>query len=246
MQRRARQCLSIAAEVHCASNLTDFEQRVKRLVAPLFNVVGVRLSFYDDEAKDLVTTSMGSSCAAVAGKVRAAPIVGRRNVSRYPIREGITGRCLRTGQVYNIERIMASPHVSEGADGVDLAGRAGDVNMLAGPMVAQIADDSFVVIGVLQLLEKRNPSDAEATLLRAGAQAPLFPPKRSSETESRPSPRRRPAKQPCEPFTADDEDFFKELLKILGLAAYRAMQVQTCASMPEMQTLNVGKMLETS
>jgi len=189
---------------------------------------------------------MGSNYAALTGKTQSsASIVGRRNVSRFPLKEGIVGRCVRTGQVYQTEKISLSQHVSERADGVDLAGRAGDVNMLAGPMVAHFSDGSYVVVGVLQLLEKRSLSDAEATLLRAGADTPVFSTKSSVETEIKPSPRRRQSKQTCEPFTPEDEDFFRELLKILGLAAYRAMQVQTF-SVPEMQKLNVGNLLETS
>lgn len=116
-------------------------------------------------------------------------------------------------QSYHLERLKNSPEVSERADGVDMSGRASESNMLAGPMVARIGDDQPFVIGVLQLIEKKRSEDA--------GKGGLF----------------------CDSFTEQDQRFFKSMLQILGLAAYRTMQLQARAGDSDVD-IHVAKLLQ--
>merc|ERR1712062_34369 len=103
--------------------------------------------------------------------------------------------------------------------------------------VAHVSDKTPPhVIGVLQLLKKRNRSAASdnAVVRSAGSGCEL----------DEPQQRRQQMKTVEETFTSQDEDFFQELLKILGLAAYRAMQVQACVHSLENQKLNIGRLFE--
>lgn len=248
---RARDCLDITAEVHGASTLTDFEQRTKNLLMNFFKVTYVRVCFYDHEAGELVV-AMNSAYGRTGGvddkdeNVRKsntqAPLVGRRYLMRISARDGVVGRCVRKEQIYKVERIMTCPHVNEAADGVDLAGRSGDVNMLVGPMVANLSDETTQVMGVLQLMEKKQRTDADATIMRAAANTGAGP--LPSAREAHNLARKSALKPSCEAFTAEDEHFFSELLKILGLAAFRTMQAQVLCDCSDLRRLNIGKLLE--
>lgn len=131
----------------------------------------------------------------------------------------------------NVDRIITCPYVSETADGISVDARNGDVNMLAGPMVANLSDRTSQVVGVLQLIEKKRRSDEDA--LGAFEHAVACEGTRCAGAGARPGPQPR-----CDAFTPQDQDFFRELLRILGLAAYRTMQVQAGAS-----TINVERLL---
>lgn len=223
LQCRGRDCLNITAEVNGARNVTDFEQRAKILLARFFNVGAVRVCFLDNNSNDLISAkdqlyrskTLEQGLPQRKGPVAVAPIVGRRVLQRFPTKEGIVGRVIRKRQIVHLERLIMSPHLSERADGVDLYGPGGDINMLAGPMLASLGEDGVRVIGVVQLIEKRGRADADSTLLRAASGAIGGP---------------GAARGLCEPFTVEDQDFFHELLRILGLAAYRTMQSLAGAS----------------
>lgn len=231
---RARECLSIAAEVNGAHNLSEFEARVKVLCTKFFNVANVRICFYDEEKQELITTTIRSHRREENSKshdqeASSLAAVGRRHLTRFSTKDGIVGRCVRKQAVFHLDRITASPFISETADGVDLNGRHGEINMLAGPMVARFADGTAHIIGVLQLLEKRRrpPDDPLGALERSeptgGGGA--------SGTWPRKGPEKARASGICDPFTPEDEDFFAELLRILGLAAQRTVQVQQAGGM---------------
>lgn len=223
LQGRGRDCLNITAEVNGARNVTDFEQRAKILLARFFNVGAVRVCFHDSNSNDLISAkdqlyrskTLEQGAPPRKGPVAVAPAVGRRVLQRLPTKEGIVGRVVRKRQIVHLERLIMSPHLSERADGVDLYGPGGDINMLAGPMLANLGEDGVKVVGVVQLIEKRGRADADSTLLRAASGAIGGPD----------APRGL-----CEPFTVEDQDFFHELLRILGLAAYRTMQGLSQAS----------------
>lgn len=224
---RARDCLSLAAQVNCAHNLGEFEARAKMLCTKFFNVANVRICFFDQDRQELVTTTMRSHRRGEKDVVPSVAVVGRRNFMRHSVKEGIVGRCVRKQAVFHLDRVIASPFVSEAADGVDINGRNGEINMLAGPMVARFADGSSQVVGVLQLLEKqRRASDDPLGALEAsggelnasmgaGASLKRVGPAGGGSSSS-----------VCDPFTQEDEDFFSELLRILGLAVQRTAQVQ--------------------
>lgn len=236
LQDRARDCLKIAAEVGGTRTLPDFEQKVKLLLASFFNVAAVRLCFYDQEHKTLVTSPSrpfrygtvlpGAQCDESREiELDSAPMVGRRNVVSYSLQEGIVGRCARRQQCIHLDPLVQSVEVSERVDGVDLSGRSGEINMLTGPMVAHFGEDKQRVIGTLQLIAKKRrldvdnskmpqrPADAKGAKRKGGP----------GEVMS------RPRSDMCDPFTEEDQDFFSSMLKILGLAAYRTMQVQARA-----------------
>lgn len=234
VQSRSRQCLAITAEVHGVHNLSEFEGRVKLLATKFFNVATARLCFYDADSQELVTSTIrGRRCEdgqpGPHGHHEGLPslaAVGRRSLTRFSVRHGVVGRCARKQAVVHLERVMASPFISETADGVDINGREGEVNMLAGPMVARFADGSSQVVGVLQLLDKkRRPLDDPLAALEQpevagmGGQQPRGEAAASAAGMSAPS-------LICDPFTAEDQDFFAEVLRILGLAALRTVQAQ--------------------
>jgi len=234
LQDRARDCLKIAAEVSGTRSLPDFEQKVKLLLSGFFNVAAVRLCFYDQDNKTLVTSPSrpfryGALLPYEQGdhsreiELETAPVVGRRNVVTFSIQEGIVGRCVRKQQCVNLDRLLASVEVSERIDGVDMSGRSGEINMLTGPMVAHLGEDRQLVMGTLQLIAKKRRLDTDNTKMPqrpAGAKSA----KRKGVPEEM-----RLRGGPCDPFTDEDQDFFSSMLKILGLAAYRTMQVQARA-----------------
>lgn len=231
LQGRGRDCLNITAEVNGSRNVTDFEQRAKILLARFFNVGAVRVSFLDSNSNDLISAkdqlyrskTLEQGVPQRKGPVAVAPVVGRRVLQRFPTKEGIVGRVIRKRQIVHLERLIMSPHLSERADGVDLYGPGGDINMLAGPMLASLGEDGVRIVGVVQLIEKRGRADADSTLLRAASGAIGGP---------------GAARGICEPFTVEDQDFFHELLRILGLAAFRTMQSQAGASEDVERLLN--------
>merc|ERR1711920_883597 len=85
-------------------------------------------------------------------------VVGRRNITRIPVQQGIIGRCARKKQIFKLDRIVSSPFVSESADGVDVH-KMGEVNMMVGPLLAHMGDDDTRVMGVLQLVDKKRASE---------------------------------------------------------------------------------------
>lgn len=223
VQRRTRECLGIAAEVHCARNLVDFEQSVKAMMTKFFNVAIVRVSFYDPDSKELLTIATRANRRKDDENVRrqsSAHVahVGRRNITKFPVREGVCGHCLQRQEVIHLNTMLDTPFLSEKADGVELSSTASEHNMLAGPMSAHFSDGkstTVVPMGVLQLVQKKPRADGDPADLTE-----------SNEGQSGPKSQ---ARTNCVSFSSEDEDFFTELLCIVGLAAYRTMQAQSRA-----------------
>eukprot|EP00448_Togula_jolla_P000272 CAMPEP_0170610118 /NCGR_PEP_ID=MMETSP0224-20130122/22483_1 /TAXON_ID=285029 /ORGANISM="Togula jolla, Strain CCCM 725" /LENGTH=663 /DNA_ID=CAMNT_0010935461 /DNA_START=1 /DNA_END=1989 /DNA_ORIENTATION=+ len=198
----ASECLTSTTQVYGARDLVAFEEHVKPMMAKLFGVESVRLSFYQCQTQELLSTATRRGITE--------PVVGRRNITRVSIREGIVGRCARRRQVVHLEK-LDSPYISEIADGVEMhPSRHGKVNMLAGAFVAGHSDGHSDVMGTLQLIHKKRSLGAGVNGCSALAMA---------EQEAKTSG--------CCPFTEDDQQLFKELLPILGLACHRTIQMQT-------------------
>ncbi|CAK0889651.1 unnamed protein product, partial [Prorocentrum cordatum] len=212
LQSRARDCLSIAAAIHEARNLADFEMVVKTRVARFFSVALVRLLFYSPETKDglLTTATRAQRLGAHSEGPRPAAVAGRRNLTRCSIqaRDLLQPTVVLLAAASARRGGFSSAYVHEQADGIGATGRQREANMLCGPLLAQSADDREHAIGVLQLIEKRIRADSEASFESAFHE----------ETESN--------RGACDPFTPVDESFFADLLKIIGNAAWRTMQAQ--------------------
>jgi len=231
---RSRECLALTTEVQGAHTIMEFEQSVKVCMTRFFHVTIVRVSFYDPQTQKLLTTSApvrlrkgGRTPGQLENK---NAMVGRRTISRFPL-EGCVGRCVRYRQVIHVESVAKFPHISEHADGLDLSDTH-DVNMLCGPMVAKAADDSWQVVGVLQLIEKKRRSDSDAHVDGAAGEAPS------------PGLARRGV---CEEFTEEDQDFFGSLLRPLGQAAQRTMRAQLygepASGSAESAAMNIERLL---
>ncbi|CAK0889652.1 unnamed protein product, partial [Prorocentrum cordatum] len=202
LQSRARDCLSIAAAIHEARNLADFEMVVKTRVARFFSVALVRLLFYSPETKDglLTTATRAQRLGAHSEGPRPAAVAGRRNLTRCSIqaRDLLQPTVVLLAAASARRGGFSSAYVHEQADGIGATGRQREANMLCGPLLAQSADDREHAIGVLQLIEKRIRADSEASFESAFHE----------ETESN--------RGACDPFTPVDESFFADLLKIIG------------------------------
>lgn len=226
IKRRAEDCLAIAAEISSVPRLTDFEQKVKILLMKFFNVAGVRLCFYDQDTLQLITTPVGPHRKNQDASQTA--YVGLRRLLKIPVQEGLVGKCARRLRILHVERAALSADLSERADGMDLSGHSAEVNMLVGPMMAHLPEGTML-IGTLQLIEKKH--NLEADSLKAATAKPG-----AGENDQLTSAH-------CEPFSDEDQTFFGELLKILGLAAYRTMQSQARGDSGDV-AIHVEKLLE--
>lgn len=230
---RALGSLDIVAKVHSAASVSEFEQIAKLRMTNFFNVFTARITFYNPASRELLATATRAYRRGDSpkGETNPMPAIGRRNITRISVQDGIVGRCVRKRQIFHLDPVMSSPFVSEAADGVDIDGDKGFVNMLAGPMIADLSDDSSRVVGVLQLIHKRPRREADSLALEqpmagGGGDAKDKAPRRSG----------------CEAFTQEDQHLFAEMLRVLGMAAYRTMQVQARGDMDEPS----GQRLEAS
>jgi len=208
-QARTTECLEIVAKVHSAPHLVEFEQRAKTSMTKFFNVACARIVFYSAATRELMAVATRAHCRSNDGTSPREPkaVIGRQIITRISIQDGVVGRCVRRKEIFHLDPIVDSPFLSEAADGVEVSGQKGQINMLAGPLVADLSDDTSKIVGVLQLIQKRPPE-----VNAAGG--------KSGDPDSARRSR-------CEVFTDEDQRFFAELLRVLGLAAYRTMQIQS-------------------
>lgn len=250
VQGRARDCLAISAAVNGARSLADFEQRVKILLADFFDVACVRLCFYDSEKRELVTTLSrpyrhGAAPAGGNADHGNDLVIGRKNVMKVHIRDGAVGRAARKLDIIHVDRLISSAFVNERADGVDISGRSGEINMLVGPMVAELSDESSLLVGVVQLIEKKHHAEADTmtTLIQeAAAKSDVTGQSASHKHNDSRVTRLKKRFGVCDAFTAQDEDFLASLLRILGLAAHRTMQALAPRSDTGEPLINVGEL----
>jgi hypothetical protein len=219
IRKRSAEFLTISAEINSLARLTDFEQQVKISLMSFFNVACVRLCFFDADSRMLLTAATRpyrSGAAAPqsdqADDILQTATVGRRQLMHIRIEEGVVGKCTRKLQVMHVDRVIMSADISERADGIDMSGRSTDLNMLAGPMVANLGDRDMI-IGTLQLIDKKRKADTDT-----GAAVASWKPEVGKHT-----PR---SVSPGEAFSEEDQRFFSEMLKIVGMAAHRTMQLQ--------------------
>mmetsp|Transcript_23596 Transcript_23596/g.74363 ORF Transcript_23596/g.74363 Transcript_23596/m.74363 type:complete len:711 (+) Transcript_23596:135-2267(+) len=212
-------CLEVVAKLHSSASLIEFEQCAKLQMTQFFNVATARISFYSPTSRELLLTATRARRRPDpdSGEQASALAIGRRNITRISVQDGIVGRCVRKRQIFHLDPIMQSPFLSEAADGVEIDGEKGLINMIAGPMVAELSDDSSRVMGVLQLIQKRPQREAEP-----------------SGGDAKDAALRRPG---CLPFTEEDQGLFLELLRVLGMAAYRTVQVQSRGEEPSIERL---------
>lgn len=218
IRKRSEEVLVVCAEVSSVPRLTDFEQAVKIVLMKFFNVACVRLCFFDNESRVLLAAPTqphraGAAPVTIDPTLKKA-MVGRRQLVRISLQEGIVGKCARKVQNTHVERLIGSADISERADGVDMSGRSTDLNLMCGPMVAHLSD-KMILIGTLQVIEKKLPAGVV----------------RSANSSA------------CAPFSEEDERFFASILKILGLAAYRTMQLQARSDRADVD-IHVEKLLE--
>lgn len=233
IRMRAEDCLAVTAELSSVPRLTDFEQMVKVHLKRFFNVGFVRLCFWDNSTRMLVTAPDRPYCAGgvVHGDQRddssKNAVVGRRQLMHVSLEDGIVGKCTKKLQVFHVERIIMSADASERADGVNMSGHSAHLNMLAGPMVAHL-NEKMLLIGTLQLVEKKPHNDAGSAGMKT---KPSTGAHQSHRNASR-----------VEPFSEEDQTFFSSMLKILGLAAYRTMQLQVRSEAGEVE-IDIEKLL---
>lgn len=231
---RARSALGIIEEACRTTTVCEFESHARPLISKFFNVGRVRISFFDSERREMLTTTIMGYRAQGEGRQApggSAPVVGRRHVQRFPTDEGVIGRCARAQTTVHLERIRGCPIVSPAADGVDLAESLAEANMLAGPMVARFGDGRCHVMGVVQLMHKlkRSADDplhwnggGEPSGGAAGARSPMRSHPKSGISGS--------IAVPFERFTREDEDFFSQMLSTLGLALWKTIEAQKAAT----------------
>jgi len=197
---RVRDCLAVTGALHGSDDLPALEQLVKRELGRFFHVERVRMLLYDSTANEL-------ACAIpVEGDAQ-----GRKQIFRVAARSGVVGRVCRKREVMHIDPICRSVAVSERADDVSLSEDLAVGNMLAGPMVAELPDTrEELLMGVIQLMGKTKRTGFGAAELG-----------QPTEEDQGNIPRRKYV-----PFTDEDRYFFAQQCRILGLAAYRTMQVQ--------------------
>lgn len=230
IRRRSEECLAIAAEISSVPRLTDFEHEVKILLRNFFNVAYVRICFFDSDLNMLLTVPTRPYKSG--REVEQDPsfkqaVVGRRQLQRISLQDGIVGKCLRKQQTFHVEQVVMSTDMSERADGVDMSVGL-DVNMLVGPMVANLSE-KILLIGTLQIVEKKPRADADKK-----------PSRRTLKKEKERDDEEEPE---CEPFSEEDQRFFDSLLKVLGLAAYRTMQLQARHDLHDIE-IHVEKLME--
>jgi len=233
IRKRSEECLAIAAEISSVPRLTDFEHAVKILLLKFFHVACVRLCFFDSELHVLLTVPTRPHRSGKPAGVqdeeddtfKTAAVVGRRQLQRISTMDGIVGKCIRKMQVIHSDSLAGSVEVSERADGVDIGGWSADINMLTGPMVANLSE-KVLTIGVLQIIEKKSSSVDSSSSRTSKAQSGS-----------------KPAASQCIPFSEEDQRFFSSMLKVLGLAAYRTMQLQARSDMAHV-AIHVEKLLE--
>jgi len=228
---RSQSCLGIVEEAGRANSVCDFESRAKPLIAKFFNVARVRFSFYDQERRELLTTTIQGQKreggAEKQGGASDVPAVGRRRVQRFASGEGVVGKCARSQTMVHIERIRACPFISQAADGVDLADGIAECNMLAVPMIARFGDGRAEVMGVVQLMhkQKRSADDPLSSLTgESGKAQPV-----SGEALPFVSKAAQAALSHsaiCDGFTNEDEDFLSRLSGPLSLVLWKTIQAQ--------------------
>mmetsp|Transcript_31928 Transcript_31928/g.74752 ORF Transcript_31928/g.74752 Transcript_31928/m.74752 type:complete len:736 (+) Transcript_31928:114-2321(+) len=251
MQRRALHCIELASEMCSKGSLIDFEQRLKKLLQMFFSVSAVRIAFHDIKAGALLSTSLPGapqqstrSSPTAHGKARSKQPpdhaedtkVGLRRILRTPVSEGVVGKCVGTLRVFKTERLADCQTLDELADGVRLSGALGGANMLAGPMVARWLSGNPIVMGTLQLIGKTSGGDR----LHEEFDDPLDLARMPGGAGARVSRKAIPTA-----FTAEDEDFFNELLKMAGVASYQMLQVLSQVKKPNQEVqLDVARLLE--
>jgi len=154
LQARTMECLEIVSKVHSVPHLVEFEQRAKILMTSFFNVACARIVFYSAATRELMAVATREHCRGNNGTSPREPkaVIGRQNITRISVQDGVVGRCVRKRQIFHLDPIITSPFISEAADGIEVNGQKGQVNMLAGPLVADLSDDTSKVVGVLQLI----------------------------------------------------------------------------------------------
>jgi len=233
LQARTMECLEIVSKVHSVPHLVEFEQRAKILMTSFFNVACARIVFYSAATRELMAVATREHCRGNNGTSPREPkaVIGRQNITRISVQDGVVGRCVRKRQIFHLDPIITSPFISEAADGIEVNGQKGQVNMLAGPLVADLSDDTSKVVGVLQLIEKRPHSEVNAA-------ASLEQSTVGADGDSNSARRSR-----CEVFTDEDQRFFGELLRVLGLAAFRTMQIQSRNESSPDQEISIERLL---
>jgi hypothetical protein len=228
-QARTMECLEIVSKVHSAPHLVEFEQRAKVLMTSFFNVSSARICFYSAATHELM--AVGTKSRAPATNDGTSPrepkaVIGRQAITRISIQDGVVGRCVRNREIFHLDTIITCPFINEAVDGIQVNGKTGQINMLAGPLLAELSDDTKVV-GVLQLIEKRPHSEVKAA---DGTKVAGGDP--NSARRSR-----------CEVFTDEDQRFFGELVRVLGLAAFRTMQIQSRNESSPDEEISVERLL---
>jgi len=195
---RMRTCMEVAVEVNKARSLPDFEQRAKHLLSTFFNVNTVRLFFYDPGTNTLLNSS---------AQLR------KKEPTSFKLDTGIVGLCARRQQVMHIPNISQHPYIDAAVDGLHRTGRpvGAHASMLVGPLIIDAADNvglesgqgggGPLLLGVAQLLErKKKPSSGVVKEGQGGA----------AEGE----------------FTVEEQDLFKQLLRVCTYSAWRTLKVQ--------------------
>jgi len=226
---RVVRCFQIAAIVCKARTVADFEQRVKYALGYFFNVMMVRVLFYNESADELLVSATGQQ----AQGARRQPKFKRKCKSFYTD-SGIVGQAVRKRMVINVGHALASPYVDAQADGLDMAPRPlnSESNMMVGPMSFEPDDDKMteVIVGVVQLVERIENHSGKSG--------------RSAWDEGIGAGKDAVVERPGKDFTPEDELLFKTVLKVCGSVARRVLQLQQMTAANEGKThLTLAQML---
>lgn len=248
----------IGTALNKAKSLADFEQRAKFELSKFFNVVMVRVLFYDEANSEfLVSAAQGG---ASGGQARAA-VSMRRNtkgrLSRFGTDKGIVGQALKKRQMIHVRRVLANPYVDQAVDGLDTANKPmnSESNMLVGLMTYEMEESdpqststgrgrgggdgdskdsvgSSMVLGVVQLIERLEDKTIKGSVTRWEEEAAASSLKGSvapGGLKDAVEAQHRPGKD----FTLEEERLFEIVLLVCGSAAYRTLRMQQLASQKE-------------
>eukprot|EP00927_Polykrikos_kofoidii_P022266 TRINITY_DN20827_c0_g1_i1.p1 TRINITY_DN20827_c0_g1~~TRINITY_DN20827_c0_g1_i1.p1 ORF type:complete len:849 (-),score=167.76 TRINITY_DN20827_c0_g1_i1:123-2669(-) len=194
---RQRESAEVTVTVNKARSLPDFEQRVKHLLCTFFAVRVVRILFFNAETEELLISS-----------AQTAPI-RRKECTAVSINKGIVGLCARRMQVLHVINVAKHPFADAFADGLIRNGKymTTEASMLVGPMVVDY-DEGGTLVGVVQLLDRNKKRSDVGTKASAAGKCDG---KGGIDGEAG--------------FSMEEQDFFKQFLRVLAHVAWRMLQV---------------------
>lgn len=167
-------CLNIALSFGKAKSLADFEQRVKTELTRFFNVMFVRILFYDSQSRELLVSASQATRGTVGGRKHQKK---KKVCQSFDISTGVVGKCAKmalsgyTDKPQRFQKLGSNPAIDPERDGTAELSHilSADSGMMAGAMVFDAEDSSKKnqLVGVVQIIQRERskrhamPSKAE-------------------------------------------------------------------------------------